>query len=65
MMSKSIRRCEGKRILVEDRDTAERSTRPLLEVGVEFWIQCLEEGAHEGELERRTSDRALSLDVQD
>ena len=56
IVSKSIRRYERKYILVEDRDTAERSTCPLLEVGVKFWIQCLEEGAHEGELERRTSD---------
>jgi hypothetical protein len=41
---------------MEHRDTAERSACPLLEVGVKLWIQCLEKGTHERDLERRTGD---------
>jgi len=50
---------------VEDGYAAERSTRPLCKIGFELWMKCLEKRAHERNLERRSSDGTLSLDVHD
>lgn len=50
---------------MEDGYTAERSTGPLFKICFELRIECLDEWAHEWYLERRSSDRTLSLDVHD
>lgn len=48
---------------MENRDATERTARPLSQVGFESGMDCLEEGSHERDLESRTGNRALLLDV--
>ena len=51
--------------LVENGDTAKRSTDPFCIVQVEFGIYGVEEGAYEGHFQGRALDRAFVLDVAD
>ena len=51
--------------LVEDRDATERSARPLGKIGFELRVQCLNERACDRNLESRTGDGTLSIEVHD
>ena len=52
-------------VLVENGNAAERSTRPLRIILLEFRIDRLQEGADEGHLPRGAHDRAFLGDVTD
>lgn len=52
-------------LLVENRDTAERSAQPLGIIFLELRVDRLQEGPNEGDLESRAHDRALVPDVAD
>lgn len=52
-------------LLVEHRNTAQLAAVPFCFVLVEFGVDRLEEGSHEGDLERRTHDGALEPEVLD
>ena len=50
---------------VKDGYTTERSTSPLLKIPIESWMNRLDKRAHERNLECRTREGTLSLEVQD
>lgn len=52
-------------ILVEDRDTAERTARPLCKIGFKFWIKCLDKWAGQWDFEFWPSYWTLSHEVLD
>jgi hypothetical protein len=67
MRTVSTGSCTGSReqLLVEDGDTAQRSTSELCQVVFELWIESSYKRAHEWNLEWWSRDRALSFDVHD
>jgi len=53
----------GGTLLVEHRHATEVCTVPFCFVRFEFWIHGFEEGAHEGDLERRAGNGSFAVDV--
>ena len=50
---------------MENGDAAERSARPLGKIGVKFWMECLNKGTRERNLESRANNGTLSVEVHD